>query len=74
MTDYAFKTGTATVLEGQIVPDPATLLPSSGVYLTVQTGVPSTFSTPLVYDDTVSTGGLYAWNGTAYVQVSNVVT
>ncbi len=39
--------------------------------LTVQTGVPgASFVTPLVEDDTAVTGGLYAWNGSAYVKVA----
>jgi hypothetical protein len=67
--DYAFKTGTATVLEGQIVPDPATLLPSGGVYVTDTAAPPTTYVTPLVLDHTATTGGLYAWDGAAYVQV-----
>jgi hypothetical protein len=33
----------------------------------------ASFSRPLLYDDTAVTGGLYAWDGTAYVKVSNVV-
>jgi hypothetical protein len=68
--DYAFKTGTATVLEGQIVPDPATLLPSGAVYVTDAAAPPTTYVTPLVLDHTASTGGLYAWDGTAYIQVA----
>lgn len=31
------------------------------------------FITPLVYDDSAVTGGCYAWDGSAYVQISNVV-
>lgn len=49
-------------------------------YLTSQAGPPNpltTFVTPLVYDTTAVTGGLYAWttagNGT-YVHVSAVVS
>ncbi len=30
---------------------------------------PSTFVTPLVFDHTGTTGGLYAWTGSAYIQV-----
>lgn len=73
-TDYAFKTGTATVFEGTIVPDPATVLPASGVYVTDQAAPPTTYTTPLVLDHTATTGGLYAWDGSAYVQVAPALT
>lgn len=43
--------------------------------VTVQVGPPAgPYQTPLVYDSTAVTGGCYAWDGTAYQQVSNVVT
>lgn len=38
-------------------------------YVTVQTGVPTTYQTPQVYDNTAVTGGLYAWDGAAYQKV-----
>lgn len=41
-------------------------------YLLVQTGVPTTLTSPLVYDDSAVTGGLYAWNGTAYVKIAGL--
>jgi hypothetical protein len=68
-TQYSFITGTATVFEGEISPDPATLLPAGGAYVTSGSAAPTTFTTPLVLDDTPTTGGLYAWDGSAYVQV-----
>ncbi len=42
-------------------------------YLTVRTGAPTTtFITPVVYDDTAVTGGLYVWAGAAYVKVAGL--
>jgi hypothetical protein len=41
-------------------------------YVTVQTGAPSTFTTPLVYDNTAVSGGLYAWTGSAYSKVGGL--
>lgn len=38
-------------------------------YVTVQSGPPSTYQTPLVFDSTAVSGGLYAWDGSAYQQV-----
>jgi hypothetical protein len=73
-TDYAWITGTATVLEGTISPDPATVLPAAAVYVTVVSDAPTTYVTPLVFDDTMTTGGLYAWDGTAYVLVGAATT
>ena len=35
----------------------------------VQTGVPTVFSSPLVYDNTAVTGGLYGWTGSAYAKI-----
>ncbi len=41
-------------------------------YLLVQTGVPTTLTSPFVYDDTAVTGGLYGWTGTAYVKIGGL--
>lgn len=42
-------------------------------YLTVRTGAPTTtFITPIVYDDTAVTGGLYVWAGSAYTKVAGL--
>lgn len=43
--------------------------------LSTGAGVPGgTFTTPLYQDTTASTGGLYAWNGSAYVKVALATT
>ncbi len=51
-----------------------TMTPTSAAnvrYLTVQTGAPTTtWISPLVYDDTAVTGGLYAWTGAAYTKIA----
>jgi hypothetical protein len=41
-------------------------------YLLVQTGVPTVLTSPLVYDNTAVTGGLYAWSGVAYVKIAGL--
>ncbi len=41
-------------------------------YLLVQTGVPTTLTSPIVYDNTAVTGGLYVWSGVAYVKVAGL--
>lgn len=41
-------------------------------YLRVQTGVPTTFTSPLVLDNTPVTGDLYGWNGTAYAKAAGL--
>lgn len=41
-------------------------------YLKVQTGAPTVLTSPLVYDDTAVTGGLYAWSGVAYVKIAGL--
>jgi hypothetical protein len=38
-------------------------------WVTVQDAPPTTYLTPLVFDTTAVTGGLYAWDGSAYQQV-----
>lgn len=69
-TTYDFTdTSGITRLEGNIVPDPATLLPDTGVYVTDVAAAPTTYVTPLMFDHTATTGGLYAWDGTQYIQV-----
>lgn len=40
-----------------------------GAFLTTGTGAPSVYASPLYFDDTAVSGGLYAWDGSAYVQV-----
>lgn len=56
------------------MPEEVTFDPTTGKYLftnfvTVVAAPPTVFVTPLVFDNTADTGGLYCWNGTAYVQV-----
>jgi hypothetical protein len=43
-------------------------------YVTVQTGAPTVYQTPLVYDDTAVSGGLYAWTGAAYSKVGGLAS
>lgn len=53
----------------------ANQLPLEAVaWVTVQTGAPTTFQTPLVYDNTAVTGGLYAWDSAAYSKVGGLAT
>lgn len=47
--------------------------PSQVVWVSVVSTPPTDFDAPLVYDNTPVTGGLYAWDGSAYQQVGNVV-
>lgn len=46
-------------------------LVTAGALITVQTGSPvaAAYLTPLIYDDTAVTGGLWAWGATAYVKI-----
>lgn len=44
-----------------------------GKIVTTAAGAPSVFVSPLYYDSTAVTGGLYAWTGSAYLKVSSVV-
>lgn len=48
----------------------ATALP----YALVQTGAPTTFTSPLVYDNTAVTGGLYGWTGAAYSKIGGLAS
>ena len=58
-------------IEGEIeFPSTQPAISSSAAYVHVQTTNPSTtFIAPLVFNSTASTGGLYAWDGSAYQQV-----
>ena len=43
----------------------------NSVIVTVQTGAPGgSYVTPLIYDNTAVTGGLYAWDGGTYQKVT----
>jgi hypothetical protein len=67
-TKYRFiQSDVSVVLQGTLDPDP--LADPGAVYVTVVGAPPSGFVTPFVFDNTASTGGLYAWDGAAYVQV-----
>lgn len=41
-------------------------------YVTVQAAPPTTYLTPLVQDTTAVSGGVYAWDGSAYQKISSV--
>lgn len=43
-------------------------------FLTVGSAAPTTFVTFLVFDDTATSGGLYAWDGSAYRKVGLATT
>lgn len=48
---------------------------NSGVAIvTDAAAAPTTFVTPFVFDHTATTGGLYAWDGSAYIKVSLATT
>lgn len=68
--------GSALVVDGtDVIIDPAGDLTIGDGYLqlTVAAAVPTTYTTPLHLDTTAVSGGLYAWDGSAYVKVGNVV-
>lgn len=58
-------------IDGTLTFKSATAQPigSGTVWVTVIHAAPTTFVTPLMFDDTATTGGLYAWDGTAYQKV-----
>ena len=62
-------------VDGQLWWDTDDDTPFAGAAVTVQTGDPSgdPYSTPLVYDDTAISGGLYGWDGAGYVQIGGLV-
>jgi len=54
------------------VPDGSVTLASlshSLAWVKIQTGVPSTYTNPFVYDNTPVSGGLYGWDGAAYRKI-----
>jgi hypothetical protein len=73
-----FVAGGTERLVGYIeFPDQQPAVTASAAYLTVGSAAPSpltTFVTPLVFDDTATTGGLYAWTGTTYSKVGLATT
>jgi hypothetical protein len=48
-------------------------LGASPAYVHAAAAAPTTYVTPIYYDSTAVTGGLYAWNGSAYVQIGNLI-
>ena len=59
-------------IDGTLSPDPSG---NSGVAtVTVIHAAPTTYVTALMFDDTASTGGLYAWTGSAYTKVGLATT
>ncbi len=74
-TQYIFQDDSGVArLEGTLIPDPSTNFPATGVYVTDAAAAPTTFVTPLVFDHTATTGGLYAWTGSAYLKVGLATT
>lgn len=50
-------------------------LGGSIIYVTESASPPGAdYQTPLYYDSTAVTGGLYAWTGGAYLKIGNLVT
>ncbi len=48
----------------------SSLVQGGSAFVTDQAAAPTTtFITPLVFDHTASTGGLYAWTGAAYLKI-----
>jgi hypothetical protein len=53
----------------------SSLLQGGSAFVTDQASAPTTtFITPLVFDHTGSTGGLYAWTGAAYLKIGLATT
>lgn len=49
------------------------VLGASLTYVTVAAAAPTTFVTPIYVDSTAVTGATYAWNGSAYVKIGNIL-
>lgn len=74
MSTYAanVEDGSGSIrIEGEIeFPGAQPAVSAAAVYVTVQAMAPAgPFQTPLVFDSTATTGGLYAWDGSAYQKV-----
>jgi hypothetical protein len=53
----------------------SSLVQGGQAFVTDQASAPTTtFITPLVFDHTASTGGLYAWTGAAYLKIGLATT
>lgn len=63
-------------LDGTLVFASATAQPigAGTVWVTVIHAPPTTYVSPLMFDDTGTTGGLYAWTGSAYTKVGLATT
>lgn len=72
----AASLGTAAVTTTKISDGNVTLakLATALPYALVQTGAPTTFTSPLVYDNTAVTGGLYGWTGAAYSKIGGLAS
>ena len=53
--------------------DAASFFITQASIITSAEAAPTTFTTPLYYDSTALTGGLYAWGGSAYVQIGGLI-
>lgn len=55
------------LLLSNVVPD------ETIIYASTAAAAPTTFITPIYYDSTAVSGGLYAWNGSAYIQIGGLI-
>jgi hypothetical protein len=67
--------GTVTVLDALVSLQDAdtNLFRSESSIITVAAAAPTDFTTPLHYDSTAVSGGLYAWDGDSYVQIGGLI-
>ena len=69
-TELDFTSGAVVTDGGGGVAQIAISLGPTIPYVTVQTGAPAgPYQTPLVFDTTAVTGGLYGWDGSAYQKI-----
>lgn len=70
----ARSAGGATVaLDGDGLLVENVVLGASLAYASTAAAAPTTFTTPIYYDSTAVTGGLYAWDGSAYIQIGGLI-
>lgn len=55
------------LLLSNVVPD------ETIAYASTAAAAPTTFTTPIYYDSTAVSGGLYAWDGSAYIQIGGLI-
>lgn len=55
------------LLLSHVVPD------GTIAYASTAAAAPTTFTTPIYYDSTAVSGGLYAWDGSAYIQIGGLI-